>query len=656
MPTLYALRPYGWTTQHPAPFVDEAGNLRAGRGSVNVNTASGTGCYGDRGFRRKTTIGTNTNVASATFAHRHTDGKVYEWMSVDTGLWAWNGSAWASIATGLTAKFAPAHYLIDGWSGYFNGTNAQARLIRKAATWLEAVLHDVATPTLGTLSSAVGSGTWSDTGPYNVRVAWVDEDGEANVYSHPSNVQTITLGATNHDLTITRPSSPPARATHWRVAITAADVEDAPSNYLYYEDIAAATTSKVYSDLPTVSTAQAFVDAGGTYRQAHLPIDNVDIAWVADDRLFVASSSGVEVAWSESGQPNHWYTDQVLNVGNQKQIGGVIRGGAQVAGLNVVFTETAMFTIEGNLTRDDQVVGDTQPSFTINVWPRTFFDGFGTVSHASIVSDGARVFFWSPYGPALWRVGSTPELLDPEHLRPGLNRVDTDYLDRIVGARDPILNMIGWTVPRKTNASRPQDGAATAGICDQIWRWDVPHNIMSPPLLLEAVHLRSGPSPDTQGTTESRARFMAMGPHASLIELHRSWGGGVGDDVSSTDYHGKLATNDTTTSATVSLSGITDGSLRGATVTFRYDSKDDNFPGEAAQRTITTNTTTSGSLTIGWEGPLTLPSGIKWTVRIGGMRKRAEVFSRVPIPGAGHVQVFTVDVLLADIVSQESQG
>jgi len=645
----YEFFPYGWSTLSPVP-VGEGGVVRAGRQAAWVNTAQGYGLYADRGFRLKTTLSSVTNKSAAGFTHRHTDGKSYEWFAVDADLIAWNGSSWSSLSGSLTPAFAPGHYMIDGWSGWFNGTNSQAKLIRKASTWLEAVGHDMAAPTLA--APTTPSGGSFTAGTYQVRVAWVDSDGVETVFSAPSNVQAVTA-ASNDQVTVAEPGSAPSRAVSLRIAFTAVGESDTPGNYLYWEDVGKGFSSKSYSSLPTVQTTQAFQDINNIYRQAVIPIDNVDIAWEHHGRLFVASTQGRKIAWSEVGNPNHWYTDQVLDVGGDTDIVGVIRGGVSVAGQNLVFTEESIHVILGDLVRADIALGDTLATQVINVDAQPLFQGLGTVSHSSIVSRGTTIFFWSNEGPAVYDVGTAPQLIEPEHLRHGVSCIDTTYNDRIVGAIDPDLHMVCWTVPRKTNSSREMDGAGTAGICDQIWRYDYQHRIMSPPIELEVVHLSRRAMPSTQGTTDSRHRLSAMGPHGGVIEMNRSWGGGVGDS-DDTDYDGLLATATTTTTADVTLSGITDSDLIGKTVTLYYPTDDDNFPGVTVQRTISGNTTSGSTLTITWQGALTVPSGTEWTVRIGGLRRDFDAMPDGYLPSGTRFRATDADHTPFDVVGQES--
>ena len=613
MPPRFRIRPLAWDTNHPgAPH-------KCGLETVNVNTARGF-LYPDRGFKIDRDMVTNANTAGMSAVHRHSDGTERTWYVNDTILY--EGATPTSIKTALAAKFAPAHYnmaLPAGFSGYFNGTNSEAQLIREnsGGTALEAVGHDMAAPGALTTSFATSGGTIAD-GTYQIRVDWYDDDGSIRVHTAPSAVSAVVVvgGGGSATITVNEPGSTPARATHFRVAFTAVGLGDLPANFLYWQDFAVGAGNQVFTALPSVSTSQAFNDINGTYMQAVLPITGVDVCTLHQGRLFVAATTSNEVAFSKRNNSNQWYTTNMVLSGAETGWNAPVIGLASVGKTLYILTAVSIHIVYGSFRRDD--IG-SNATYKIDVATDVEDNNIGCVSHASIKVVHGQVFFFSTRGPAVLSGGKVI-LLKPDDIRNFVkNHVDWTYVSRIVCAEDPELNMVCWCVPRRTNSSRPQDGASTAGICDRVMRWDLVHGIWCPPLGLECVHLSTRVN-GAQGATSKQTFLMANGPHGQVLRLGYGWSGGGPDDVSGTDYDGQTASASTTTTVTVALAGVSIDDYVGRTLTLYYPSDDANYPSVIVQKTVSTNTaTTAGSVVFTWKGALTVPSGTNWTVRPAGL-------------------------------------
>jgi len=457
---------------------------------------------------------------------------------------------------------------------------------------------------------------------------------------------------------VDEPGSAPARATHFRVAFTAAGAADTPSNYLYYTDYAKGAGNQTITSMPTVSSTQAFTDINGTYRQAVLPITGVNIAVEHGGRLWIASTTSNELAWSERDNPNHWYTDQIISSGAESAWNGPVVGMASTASGLLVFTADSIHVVEGDMRRDDQ---GANASYAINVRSRVIDTGIGAVSHASIGTVGVgAVFFWSTRGPAQMGGGGA-QLLNTDDIEHFLGKViDPTYLERICFAEDPKLNAACWLVPRRTNSDREMDGASTAGICDRVIRYDMEHRSWFAPLALEAVHLARRKNPATKGTVTEETFLMAMSPHmGSALRLGYGWSGGGPDDVSGASYDGLLASAEDTTSVTVALAGISADGLIGQTLLITWPSVDTGFPDCWALKTVSANTdTVAGDVQITWTGALDAGTSTKRTVYLCGWPHladlRADMTQYVEVAPDQSVKLQSAELRLADIVGAES--
>lgn len=650
------LQPLKWTSKPAVPpgF--------CGIETVNYHTAEGDRLVADKGFSVSRNLDGTAEHAGGFFNHVHTDETVNRWFYRNTNLYEDDGTSTpSSIASGLTESYRFATYNMSdpaGVSGFFNGTNSEAQIVRRSGAALAAGVHDITQPTLGApVVTNLDGGTWGSTGNVLVRVCWVDSDGAVTVYSEPSAAQTVTITATTDSVTVSQPGSPPGRATHWRIAFTAIGGSDTPEAFLYHEDVVIGTTSKKYLQLPSVQTDQAFTDINAIYRQAEMPISGVDICTLWKGRLWIASSASGKVAWSERDNPNHWYSDQVFDSSNEGPFDGVIRGLAGIGGTLYVFTTTSIFVIYGDLTRDDDP-NDTNATYAIRIGSEPVAQGIGCVSPQSIARIGNSIYFWSTQGPAVI-AGGIVRLLMPEDIGPWIDKyADPSYLGRIVGAPDPDLHMMCWMVPRRTNASRAHDGASIAGIADYMIRWDWLHNHWSPPRQLDAVHITEA-TDAADGSTPSKTYLMATGPYGAFLRMGGApSGGGATDAATDTDYDGHLNTSSTATSATFTLSGISADDFNGMTMTLRIHDDDSLGGPRLIQKTILDTTVAGSAVTVAWKGSLPTPSATEWTTRIAGLRHVIDIpldlhAAGVPANRRGVVNG-PVEVLLRDQVGAEA--
>lgn len=649
--------PFAWASQHPA----FAG--RCGRGVVNMNSALGL-LDSDEGFEILRTIVSGESMPGGSFTHTDHDGNEWVWFYYDTGLYKNDGATPTGIGPTLTAAFRFAHYNMPfpcGFSGFFNGTNSEALIVRLnvGGTDIEAEKHDFGQPTLAAPSvTNTDGGTWGGTGSFLVRVAMVDKDGNADVFSAPSAAQTVVISAADDSVTVARPTN--SRASHWRVAMTALGVTtDTPSAYTRWEDIAYATTSKKYTATLADTGIQAFTDENGTYRQATLPIDGVDSCWIHQGRLFVGSSITNNIAWSEPDNTNHWYSDQVLDAGAESSLSGPVIGGCSINGVCYVFTPSSVHRVYGDLTRDRDGVA---PTYAIRVAQEPVHGSIGAVSHGSIVVYGTAAYFMSPYGPAVLS-GGRVELLRPEDLRPFLRReVDFTYADRVYGALDPDLHAICWIVPRRVNSSRAFDGASVAGTCDYVLRWDVRHGHWMPPRYqCDLVHLSERKHPASQGSTSTKTYLCGVGPHGQAYRFNNGVmsGGGPTDAASDAAHDGQATTSRTTTTATYAEAGVSNDEYNGRTVTLTYPDDDANYPGLTVQKTILDTSVSGSAVTITWLGALTVPSNSgAWTVRIAGFVQPFDlpVDHRlyIDVPPGAKVRLKGTEMVLNDAAGQDA--
>lgn len=644
---LLELAPLGWDCNHPTR--PECCGLE----TLDFNTARGF-LEADKGYviDRQITLSGYQNNAGGSWMHRHSDGTEWIWFYSDTDLFVNDGSTPTSIASGLTERFAPSQYNVAypcGHSGFFNGTNSQARLVRKSGSTLAAPLHDFAAP--GSVNAvALATGGTFAAGTYLVRVCWLDDAGSVVVYTAPSSADSAVL-ALNDRMSIPEPSSAPARATKWRYGITAPNATDAPENYLYYADVAVGAGTQTLTALPTVSTTQAFASRNGVYRQATLAISGVDVCTVHEGRLFYASTASGEVGFSERGNTNHFYADDIILAGTETGWGGTVTGLCSASGAVWVFTTDSIHAVTGRFLRDSY---GPDPTYALEADPEVTDRNIGCVSHASIVVHGNVPYFFSTRGPAAL-LGGRARLLLPELVRPFLeSHLDWTYASRIVGAEDPDLNgFVCWLVPRRTNSSRAMDGAATAGICDRILRFDTGHGIWSPPRWFEGTHISTRPH-GSQGSTANKTWLCGVGCHASAVRFGLGRSGGGPADTSGATYDATLGSANTTTTVTA-YSGLTNDAQIGRRLVLAYPSADSAYPSVFAIRTIADNDGT----TLTWTGALTVPSTSFWTAFIAGSlpvhdpRFDPRLLTG-EIPPGHYAQVLDVKYEYVDVVGREA--
>jgi hypothetical protein len=659
MPKVEALlsRWLAWTSKPVAP-----------RGYLNMDACNIHFAYGhewhDRAYKILSKTGTTTNKPAALWTHRHTDSGQFVVMYHNTTLLGYPGAA--DLGTGLTAGWRRAFVNMSspaGQSVFFNGTDVQARLIQEITSAANSRLFTSLVQPAIVTSFATSGGSIAD-GTYQCRVCWFDDDGAVVAYGEPSAADAIVVsgGGGSATITINEPADTPARATKFRVALTAAGAADTPANFLYYTDYAVTAGNQTWTALPTVSATQAFADINGTYRTAVPPISNIDVACLHDGRLFVGSTTGHEIAWSDRDNMNHWYADQVISSGAETSWNGPVLGLVSAHGQIYVVCPDSIHKVFGSFRRDDQ---GTNATFAIDVRTRLLEAGVGGVNHESIVKVGgdeaSEVYFWSTLGPAkitpsgVVLVGVT----DIEFFL--ANKLDPDYLDRIVGCEDRELKSINWAVPRRTNSSRPMDGASTAGIPDWVIRFSMLTKRFYCPLDHELVWMGQVPNPGSVGDVKP-ALLQAVGPHAAArLQLNYGKSGGGPDDVSGGDYDGKLSSDDQTTSVEIALAGITADDLIGKRIELYYPSTDTGFPSVRVRKTISDNTVTdgSGNVVLSWVGALTVPSGTNWTVRFCGWTcvkdSLVDVRDYLPDLPPGHsIEVQDVECRLHDVVGAEA--
>jgi hypothetical protein len=630
---------------------------------MNLNTARGY-LWPDQGWVIAVQVAAASDLAKAggTFRHKTSSGLDYLWHAVDDALYNFDGTT--ALVTGLTAKFAPAHYAFGspaGQSGYLNGTNTQAQAIRLNGVTFESVVHDILQPT--TASSFATSGGSIPDGTYLAKVCWIDDDADVPVYSAPSATETIVVsgGGGAATMTVNEPASAAGRVTKFRISFTAAGATDTPSNYLYYTDFAKAAGNQTFTSLPAVSTDQAFVDVNGTYRQAHLPLTGVNSCVIHEGRLFVAATTSNKVYFSERNNPNHWYTTNEATAGAETGWNSPVQGLASANGQVYVFTSDSIHTISGDFTRDDQ---GTNKTFLLRMDTDGIDQNFGGVNHASIGNIGPALYFWSTRGPAVINGGRASLLLDDDIQDFVVYTLDKTYLNRIVFTEDPNTHAACWLVPRRVNTSRPMDGASTAGICDRIVRFDPMHNRWMAPLWPgECVHINTRRN-GVDGTDTQELFLMGMGANMGTVKkfnIGHTSGGAA--DSSGALYDGLLATTEgSTTTAIVTLAGITADQLIGKGLLVKYASADTGFPDAVAYKEITDNTATAGaSVTLTWAGALTASTSTLRTYRVAGWDTPVDIRFDLreylqDLPPEKSVQLREVELRLRDVVGTEASA
>ena len=646
MPEVTIPSPNGWTSRA------QPNTGLYGPGAVNFDTYKGFG-ESAQGFRRVRVISTaGATDAAASLTHLDASGNeypLYYWLN---DLYRETGSGVISIVGSLTEAYLPTFTRFAGVdTGVFlNGTNAEA-LSTRIVTNPVAVAFDLNKPggSFTTSSTPSTGGSLSD-GVYQIRVVAIDNVGAYSVISEPTAAVPITLsggGSAQRIVLDLTSQTYDTRTVNWRVYMTAAGAGDTPTAFFQVgSDTAKATTTL---NITATSTTGAIDNRNGFYRTAVMPLAGALMAVEYKDRLVIASLTSNLIAWSERDQPNHWFTTNSTSE-IDGQWASTVTGLAATKDALYVFTKDAIFVVSGNFAFDDVTnthnVRDPEPIST----------GLGCLAHGSVfVVDEGAVFFMSQRGPAI-AAGGTVVPLSPGEIRNERLCWDYDNMDRCTGAYDLENGLACWAVPRKTNATRPQDGASVAGTPDRIYRYDVAQQNYSPPLEMEVVHLISRSQPGTVGQQSQEMKLFACGPHGTVNELNWSQAHGPGGDiitsadVSGTDFDGLQATAETSTSAAMVLSGVTDDALQGYGAVVRYHSGDTAYPGEEFYVTIVGNTTAAGTLTITWLGARTVSTGTKWTVRLAAMRQNPEVLLQFDADPTMRTQLQYVTALLPDSI------
>lgn len=653
MPTL-DIRPFGYTSKPLAPP-----GFCNGR-SQNVGTY-GDLFWPDRGYNVRRLAAVASSKACASFLHLHTDGTEWPFYVVDTEIRPETGSdSPSAIGGAITQTFNPSFVnmaIPAGMSVLLTGTNSEARFLRVISSALTAGTFDLAAPGTVTPASSTTGGNFSN-GTYYLAVTEVDATGATTVESAPT-VYTVVLtgGTATQTINVPEPSSPAARTTHYRYYISS--TTNTPTAFL--REVGVMESTKGSGTFGITSTLAAMTEPianrNGSYRQATMPLTGARWAWLHEGRLFIASDTSNKVYFSERDAPNHWYDTNSVDNGASSAWNSPVTGGISANGGCYVFTATSIHRILGSLTRDDQ--GDA-PTYALDAKPVLGVAGIGCVSHATIVQWLGIVYFMSQQGPCALE-GNTAILLKPGDIQGDLDDLDWTYAQRFTGDVEVETGYYCIGVVRLVNSTRAMDGAAVAGFCDRVIRWDTRHTTYAPPLSFgDFTHLKTRKDGGNNVTT-ARLWLMAMGPHGHSLRLRYGWSGGGPLDVSGVTYDGYLATANTTTSATITLAGISDNALAGRSVYLYYPTTDTGYPGEPVLRTIVSNSTSGSALTINWTGALTVPSGTKWTVRIAGLIRRVETRLDMRahvgnIPPKTRVQVQKVTVQYHDVVGTEGVG
>ncbi len=633
--------------------------------TMNLNTAKGY-FYPDRGYAidSRVAAAADLNNAGGSWLHKHSDGTGWVWKYVDDEVYRHDDT---SLIGSLTEKFAPATFNMGspaGVSGFFNGVNGDALIIREntGGTELVAVALDSMVVPATVHTTATSGGSIADA-TYQIRTGWLDQDGELIVRTAPSAVQAlVTSGGGTSTITFVEPGSAPDRATHWLPAMTAAGATDTPSNFLLYAAAyAKGSSDQTITALPTTNTEQAFNDVNGTYVQATLPLTGVDSCCLHEGRVFIAATTSNKVYFSLRDEPNHFLTTNEATSGAETGWNSPVLGLCSANGQVYVFTSDSIHVIYGDFTRDDQ---GTNPTFRIRMGTDVIDQNFGGVGHAAIGTIGPVVYFWSTRGPAAIRGGSAGLVMEDD-IEDFVNRsLDHTYLDRIVFSEDNETHAACWLVPRRVNATRAMDGASTAGICDRIVRYDPAHQRWMAPLWPgECVWIGVRKNPATGGTATNPLFFMGMGAHMGTIkEFNRGHSGGGADNVTGTDYDGKLASAETTTSVTVAITGVSADGWIGRTIALKYHADDTGFPSVLVYKEISDNSATSGgSATFNWQGALTVSTGTRWTARLAGWDSpvdwRGDLRQYVEdLPPDKTVQLHEIELRPRDVVGTEAVG
>ena len=622
---------------------------------VNYDTHKGYAEFA-HGYRVRHRLATAVaSKAGGSWTHIDADGDEYPVFYSNTILYGLDTdtTTMISMQTGLTERFAPffANSPVSGISAWVNGTNTQAQAIRVISGEVSAAVYNM-DPTDGPAVTNQNLGGTLAEQAYEVRVTFEDQDGAINMESGPATSQTVTLGVGDDTIRVDISGMTiPTRATHWNAYVST--TTDTATAFLKEIDSTVIATTSV--DISSLVSGAAIASQNGVYRTMDLPLAGVDMAVMYGGRMFVAALDSHLVYWSERDNINYWFSSS-STTNLEGQWAGTVTGLAAGEDGVYIFTSDSIFRIRGNFVFDTD---SGTPNITTP--PEVVATALGTGSPGSVFTmDQQGVFFISGEGIPHRIVGGRPFALAPLDFKDESRCLDFTYNKRWVGAPDIEKGYACWCMTRKVNATRPQDGAAVAGICDRIYRYDTNNNAYTAPLEMEVVHLVSRPSHTAPGTQTSRPLFMASGPNGTVNELNFGRAHGPGGDlitsadVSGTNYDGLQATAETTTSAGMVLAGITDNDLVGYGAVLHYHVDDTNYGDEDVYVTISANTTAAGTLTINWLGAKTVSTGTKWTVRLAAPRKTPGYIGPLNPSPKVHTNPHRIQMSLIDTIGAEA--
>lgn len=622
--------------------------------SCNIDTHRGEP-WSSRGYKIYRKVGDSHSKSCASWNHVHTDEGRTPIYLYDTALYPETGSdSPSSIASSLTATFRPVFAAAgqpNGQSVFFNGTNSEAQLIQEISSAISAKAFSFAAPTGATATPSTTGGSLAD-GDYSIMVTAVDDTGAVTVESYPQIIGTKTVsggGGSGSIAVSIAAATLPTRSSKWRVYV-ADGVTTYSSHLLENTDVTATTSYTIQSLAGTTS----IVNINETIRQAHLPLDSVDSAWVHMGRLFIGSSKSNKVYFSERDNINHWYTVNEINTGTETSFGGTVVGGISAYGSTYVFTTEGIHRVYGQFTRDDS---GTNPTYILNMGQAPLNTSLRLVGPNAVAMVNGQVYFMSDQGLATI-TASGAELVQPGEMQGMLDRLDYSYRDRWVVAEDP-QGYVCILVTRLTNSSRPLDGASVAGIADTILRFDYRNNGWAAPLRVGDITHISTRSNGAAGATGGNPELMAGSYTGRILQLGFGFSGGGPADVSGTLYDGQAATTSGTTSAVFTEAGVSNDQFNGMTVTLKYPDDDTVYPGLIATKTITDTAVSGSDVTVSWQGAITVPSASgAYTVRIAGLPRIHDIAfdaSMLPnIPPGHQARIKGVRLIFQHIIGAES--
>lgn len=615
MTTFPVPAPRGWSAK-PEPGLEAFD-----RDTFNWNTAGGYPRT-DKGYKILQQLDPTAAIflkGGASWLHKHTDGTGYPIYWYDGELFWEDSGAATSLVSGLGDLFLPTFVPFSdpgGVSAVFFGDNTKAKILRKNGAVIEDVAldMDVIAGSI-TVSSTPTTGGNLSNGTYYITVIQIDNVGARSVLSGPfATITQILSGGTSTQRIILDLTSATyaARAVNYRVFLST--TADSPDSFFQNGvDTIKSTTTFTISNT-TIGIALAH--RNNFVQVSKLPITAVRYAVIWQGRLVFAADRNT-IGWSERDDINHYLSTNVVPV-EEGDSNSPITGLFATADALYIFTADSIHMLTGDFSRDED--------FLPRVKFRTIETALGCASHGSIFGvPFGGVAFWSQFGPCTI-VGATVQRLLHDDVEDFIPFIDSDFAERITGDFDPDLRALCWAVPRvaNTNWPDPASGQTNAGICDWWIRYNLDEHTFSLPRYCEVTHLHRRLHPATEGTKSAREYLTAVGPHGSVLQMNYGAAQGPTGDISGAPYDSLLASSEpTTTSAIIAAAGIAANDWQGFKVSIRYHSGDTNFPNVIFQRVIKSNTATSGgNVTINWDGAVTLSTGTKWTIRIGGFVKR----------------------------------